>query len=201
MYPSEVSGGSWVGVNERGFCLALINWYAITPAVGSGRVSRGIIIPQLLKTDDSDKARGSLGALPLHDMKPFRLIAFDPRTRQVREFSWGNQVLNEIGHPWEPGHWFSSGHDEAEAQRTRRNAATVAWRERRAGSLPWMRRLHASHAPNRGPFCFCMHRSGAATVSYTEVVVTRREARMRYHDGSLCDVPEPSAACTLARCL
>jgi len=56
-------------------------------------------------------------------------------------------------------------------------------------TVSWLRRFHsshASHAPEIGPYSICMHRNDAATVSYTEVVVSRRITRMRYQSGSPC---------------
>ena len=44
----------------------------------------------------------------------------------------------------------------------------------------------ASHEPERGPFSICMHRREAATVSYTEIDVTRNRATMGYVPGPLC---------------
>lgn len=190
LYPTEPTGGSWVGVNDAGLTLALINWYAIPREPGIGRVSRGIVVPSLLAATSLEEVRTATAALPKQDMAPFRLLTFAPRERRAFEFRWDQHTLDEMPHAWEPRHWFSSGHDEPRAQHERGKVAREAWREPRAGSLPWLRRLHGSHEPARGPFCFCMHRKDAATVSYTEVVVTNRAATMRYHDGPLCTVPQ-----------
>jgi hypothetical protein len=194
IYPTETAGGSWLGVNDAGLCLCLLNWYAVARSPGSGRVSRGIIIPALLAADSLEKARTILARLTLAEMSPFRLLVFAPRERQVREIRWDKTSLDELPHSWEPRHWFSSGFDEPRAQHERGSVAREAWREPRAGSLPWLRRLHASHEPARGPFCVCMHRRDAATVSYTEIVVTRQAATMRYHPGPLCCAPAPATA-------
>ena len=191
LYPTEPTGGSWVGVNDAGLTLALINWYAIPREPGIGRVSRGIVVPSLLAATSVEEVRAAIVAVPKQDMAPFRLLAFAPRERKAFEFRWDQHTLDEMPHAWEPRHWFSSGYDEPRAQHERGKVAREAWRETRAGSLPWLRRLHGSHEPARGPFCFCMHRKDAATVSYTEVVVTNRAATMRYHDGPLCTAPHP----------
>jgi hypothetical protein len=191
IYPTEPTGGSWVGVNDTGLTLALINWYAIPREPGIGRVSRGIVVPSLLAATSVEEAHAAVAALPKQDMAPFRLLIFAPRERRACESRWDQHTLDEMPHAWEPRHWFSSGHDEPRAQHERGQVARESWREAHAGSLPWLRRLHGSHEPARGPFCFCMHRKDAATVSYTEVVVTRRAATMRYHDGPLCTAPHP----------
>ena len=191
LYPTEPGGGTWIGVNASGLCVALINWYAIPRRPGIGLVRRGIIVPALLTAQTFDNVRTAMLGMPLHDIAPFRLIVFAPREKTVREFRWDQDTLGEQPHVWEPRHWFSSGFDEPAAQHERGQVCRAAWQQPRAGSLPWLRRLHASHRPARGPFSMCMHRRDAATVSYTEVVVTRHEATLRYHDGPLCCAPLP----------
>jgi hypothetical protein len=191
VFPSESEGGSWLGVNDAGICVALINWYAVARSPCSGRVSRGIVVPALLKAAGIEEARQIARDLTKRDLAPFRLLAFAPRERVANEFRWNHQEFYELTHAWEPRHWFSSAHDERQAQLERSRVARAAWREAAAGRLPWLRRLHASHKPGVGPLCFCMHRKDAATVSYTEVVVTGRAATLRYHDGPLCRVPQP----------
>lgn len=190
--PQEPEGGSWIGVNDAGLCVALINWYAIAKLPGSGRVSRGIVVPALLKAGAAQEAKNIAHQLPKQDMAPFRLLIFARREREVTEFRWDQRKFAVSSHAWEPRHWFSSGYDEAEAQRERAKVARAAWGEPDAARLPWLRRLHGSHLPSRGPFCFCMHRRDAATVSYTEIAMTSRKATLRYHCGPLCRVPEAS---------
>jgi hypothetical protein len=46
--------------------------------------------------------------------------------------------------------------------------------------------LHRSHQPDRDAFSVCMHREDAETVSYTEILATRRWAKMRYCARSPC---------------
>jgi hypothetical protein len=191
LYPTERTGGSWVGVNDAGLAVALINWYAVARVPGSGGVSRGIVVPLLLAASGVGEVRETIAALPRDGMAPFRALIFAQRERMVREFRWDQRTLAELPHAWEAQHWFSSGCDESRAQRERGRIARAASRKPRAGSLPWLRRLHASHEPASGPFCFCMHREDAATVSYTEVEVNGRAATMRYYDGPPCNAPEP----------
>jgi hypothetical protein len=90
-------------------------------------------------------------------------------------------------HRWDLGIWISSGFDEPGARRERGRIFRQALRQRSAGTLEWMRRLHHSHIPEAGPYSICMHRADAATVSYTEVLVSARRGRMRYQAGAPCE--------------
>jgi hypothetical protein len=62
-------------------------------------------------------------------------------------------------------HWFSSGFAEPKAERERDRVCKAARNQKLAGRLNWLRRLHRSLLPERGPFSIYMHRSGAAKVS------------------------------------
>src|ERR1700754_5152352 len=118
LYPSEKSGGTWIGVNDAGLVLALINWYA-KPQKDAGQ-SRGIVIPALLAAGDLSEMSAALKKLPLVDLNPFRLIAISARERRLREWRWDGARLTSKRFSWQRRHWFSSGYDEALVNRNRR---------------------------------------------------------------------------------
>src|SRR5262249_15632624 len=143
--------------------------------------------------------------LPLRKLRPFRLIVISPAHMCVTEWRWNLQRLMRRDHSWLRQHWFSSGFDEHRAERVRAKvcASFIAGGDnpregetsralKRAGvnaaacGLNALRQLHRSHAPKRGPFSICMHRPEAATVSYTEVAVSKKRVRMRYKSGPSC---------------
>jgi len=76
--PSDPSGGSWIGVNDTGATLALINWYSITSHVGGQPVSRGEVVRLALPSDSSAGVDAALAELPLAHVNPFRLIGVFP---------------------------------------------------------------------------------------------------------------------------
>jgi hypothetical protein len=184
--PSEPGGGTWIGVNDTGATLALINWYSITSRVTGPTVSRGEVVKLALPSDSPALVDAVLEELPLARVNPFRLIGVFPRARNVVEWRWNLQQLERLDHPWRTSTWISSGFDEPGAQQARGKAFRKALRQKSAGSLGWLRRLHRSHGPERGPYSHCMHREDAATVSYTEITVSRQVAAMRYIPGTPC---------------
>jgi len=183
-------------------CLALINWHRIKREPNNGVRSRGEVIRKLVGISISDEISTAVKKLPLRKLRPFRLIAIVSAENRVIEWRWNLNRLAIRKHSWESRHWFSSGFDEprAEVERAKVCASFVVPRRRddpgsaraRTGvnaagySLMWLRQLHCSHAPKRGPFSICMHRPDAATVSYTEVAVSKRRATMRYKSGPCC---------------
>jgi len=189
LFPSEPGGGTWVGVNDVGIGFALINWYSISAFVaGRLSVSRGEVVTAVLAANSVAGVEKILATSPLERMNAFRLIGLFPGAREIIEWRWDVKKLEPHRHPWEMNMWISSGFDEPGAQRSRGGIFAAALQQSSAGSLPWLRRLHRSHGPVCGPYSTCMHRAGAATVSYTEMVVSTHEARMCYCDGSPCDV-------------
>lgn len=184
--PSEPSGGTWIGVNDTGAILALINWYSIAARVSGQMVSRGEVVKLALPSDSSALVDATLTELPLARVNPFRLIGVFPTDEAVVEWRWNLQRLERLDHRWRTNTWISSGFDEPGAQQTRGKTFGKALQENSAGSVDWLHRLHRSHSPERGPYSTCMHREDAATVSYTEVLVSRHNATMRYTPGAPC---------------
>ncbi len=186
LYPSEPTGGTWVGVNHAGATLALINWYSAPARVAGQSLSRGEVVRVTLPSESAARVDSLLETLPLSCVNPFRLIGVFPTLKAVVEWRWDLARLERIAHQWRAHTWISSGFDERGAQESRAKVFREALQGRSAGRVDWLRRLHASHGPERGPYSTCMHREDAATVSYTEVAVSRQEAALSYTPGAPC---------------
>ena len=184
--PSEPGGGTWIAVNDQGATFALINWYSIAARVGDKAVSRGEVVNSVSAVASPEFADAALAKLRLNQINPFRLIGMFPSTCEIAEWRWNLKQLVRKNRRWKPQQWISSGYDEPTAQRIRGKTFQQAQRQKSAGTLDWLRRLHRSHSPQAGPFSTCMHRADAATVSYTDVIVSRHAALMRHHSGAPC---------------
>ena len=186
IFPREPEGGTWIAANDAGVCLALVNWHRIERQPVRSIASRGQVVKALAAKSSDEEIAAGLAALPLRRLRPFRLIAIIPSEQRVTEWRWDLDRLSTRKHAWERHHWFSSGLDEPKAERERGRICKAAQSQKSEGRLDWLRRLHRSHSPERGPFSICMHRPDAATVSYTEVAVSKRRATMRYKAGPCC---------------
>lgn len=184
--PFEPGGGTWIALNDSGASLALINWYSVATRVNGDTVSRGEVVKAVGAADSPGVADARLKELPLRRINPFRLIGVFPASREIVEWRWNLQRLVRKKAPWRTQQWISSGFDEPAAQRVRAETFRQAMQRTSEPRQSWLRRLHRSHAPHLGPFSTCMHRSDAATVSYTEIAVSPRAATMRYHAGTPC---------------
>jgi hypothetical protein len=196
VFPLQPGAGTWISANDHGICLALINWHRIDREPAGPIRSRGAIIQSLGGKLSLKQVSGALRKLSLPRLRPFRLLGFSLPEQKIAEWKWDLETLAETEFPWARCHWFSSGYDEPQAELERARLCAERSRQKSAGTLAWLRRLHRSHAPERGPFSICMHRADAVTVSYTEVVFSGRRAVMRYKAGATC-----AAAPTIVRSL
>ena len=186
LFPSEPNRGTWIGVNDAAVTLALINWYSVRARVSANAVSRGHLVRSALAANEANCLDRILKRFPLDRTNPFRLIGVFHDAKQIIEWQWNLSAVHRVAHDWKANVWISSGFDEAGAQVTRRFVFEQLIEKEPTHDVRWLRALHSSHSPACGPYSVCMHRSDAATVSYTEVAVSGRVARMRYSPGPLC---------------
>src|SRR5688572_21344901 len=107
--PSEPSGGTWIGVNDTGATLALINWYSVTARVAGQAVSRGEVVRLALPSDSPALVHATLKGLSLARVNPFRLIGVFPTSKAVVEWRWNLDQLKQLDHRWRNDTWISSG--------------------------------------------------------------------------------------------
>src|SRR5690242_8724550 len=78
IFPSETNGGTWIAANDAGVCFALINWHRIGREPARAITSRGQVVAALAGKSAGGEVATALAALPLRQMRPFRLIAIVP---------------------------------------------------------------------------------------------------------------------------
>lgn len=183
IYPYEPGGGTWIAANDRRITLALLN---LGDSSGRKQRSRGEIIPGLIGSSSQGEADARLRRMELKEVLPFRLIGIFGGERRVLEWRWDGRRLSLRRFRWLRQHWFSSGLSDEQASRGRQPVCDRAWRQRSAGSMEWLRRLHRSHRPASGTFSICVHRPDARTRSYTEIICSSAAIRMNYRAGSPC---------------
>jgi hypothetical protein len=189
IYPSDGSGGTWIGANQNGVALALLNWNDAAPRptdTAKGR-SKGLVIPSLIGSRSSAELSMAMDGFELEGMLPFRLVGVFTSERQICEWRWNAELIEILPHEWEVRHWFSSSLSDREAERVRGSACRDAWNHPDAGSVFWLRRLHASHADATGRFSLCVHRPDVKTLSYTEIESIPTSTRIEHFVGSPCE--------------
>lgn len=174
-------GGSWIAANEFGLTLCVLNG-----AGGAGERSRGLLLLDLVSAHDAESALDRLEDLDLGCHGSFTLLLLQPR-RSAMAAVWDGEDLRvfENADPLLP--LTSSSVDAAGAGRVR-HADFAARLRARGGVLDaaLLFDFHASHSGGPGPYSVCMHRTDAATVSFSHVTVQGSDVRFFYSPTAPC---------------
>jgi hypothetical protein len=171
-------GGTWVGVNELGLSLCLLNRVGLP-----GQTSRGLLVLDLLSSVSIDDASARLLAADVSAYGPFTLAMIERRGRTA-VFDWDGREIGARGEPRPP--LVSSSFDPAGVQSTRRRefarlADTPAGLDARA-----LESFHESHSDGASAYSPCMHRPDAETVSFSRVRVSMSEVEFYYTPAAPC---------------
>jgi hypothetical protein len=178
------AGGTWLGVNERGLALALLNAWDLRSDPREPR-SRGSLVRDLLASTSVAEVLARLAREDLARYRGFTLLALAPdEGASVR--CWDGNVL--VARP-AVRPLASSSLDGGRAGSERRALYERLTQHAAEPERAALERFHASHEPERGPWSPCMHRAEAATVSASQVRVTAQEVALRYADGPPCERP------------
>lgn len=177
------AGGSWLAVNEHGLGLALLNRYDPAPRPPAGTLrSRGLLVIDLAGSrDEPAEVFKYLREIDLRCYRPLTLALFFPGEDPLA-VAWNGFKLSTPWHPKQP--LASSSYDPEGINEARRKSALALLAP--APSRDELMSFHRSHHPERGPYSPCMHRTDAATVSFTSVRVTPQDVAMAYADGPPC---------------
>jgi hypothetical protein len=189
------SHGTWIGANDQGVTLAILNRWHESPMRADGEwISRGLLVTSLLTETTKDRVERRLLGEPLGLYQPFTLAAFE-LGRGARLFAWNGKELS-LSQVVETGLVLtSSGFDQEQATRDRGDLFR-RWHEfvppirsRAAGEgsadppPEAFEAIHASHIPEKGPLSICMHRPEAGTVSFTRIDVGPETIDVAYVPG------------------
>lgn len=191
IYPNDGDGGTWIAANEYGIGLAVLNWNDTNPRCAASRKrSRGQVIPALVDSRSLWDLQAVFSVSNFAGMLPFRMVGVFPSEREIWEWRWDSTQLEFQVHEWMSRHWFSSSLSDDQAETLRGLACSDAQHDSDAGSVPWLRRLHASHRGGPGPFSLCVHREDVKTLSYSEVMVTPGYIQVGHFRGSPCTMAQ-----------
>jgi hypothetical protein len=164
-------GGAWIGANECGVSICLLNGARRgVQTRGGGRRSRGLLLPELLTAASLMEVNERLWRADLTPYAPFTLAVLEPgQPASVAEWDGFEKVIVPYAEPYMP--LVSSSFDPDGVQVRRREE--FARRLESAGKLDArvLCGFHESHG--RGPDAYspCMHRADARTVSFSWIKV------------------------------
>lgn len=194
-------GGTWLGINEFGMTLGLLNRYVDNagPAQSSeskpGRLftSRGSLVQELLQCQSISEIENQLLRMRLERFQPFTLAIISAEG-DIRLSIWSGrrlQIQTQSGS--DIGFITSSSHDTRNVMKSRE----VQFRNLRTKygvvDIEMLSELHRSHTPARGPNAICMHRNDAGTVSFSRIDFSHDISKFTYYPAALCQRAIPTA--------
>ncbi len=178
-------GGTWIGVNEVGLALCLLNGEPAAETVRDPR-SRGLVLPELLGAVTVMEAARRFWEMDLRRFAPFALAALEPGLPAAYlQWRGGERSVLLRADPYLP--LSSSSFDDAGVRRARRREFRRRVREAGGVSVNVLERFHLSHACGGGAYAPCMHRADARTVSLSRVRVNGGSAEFHYSPGAPCE--------------
>lgn len=179
-------GGSWIGVNECGVSLCLLNRYQGERAAESHtpKTSRGLLLIELMDSVALDEVARRIGAMNLARFQPFTFIALEPsRAALIAQWDGRKTVIADDDGAMP---FTSSSFDQAGVSTVR----LAYFRQLVAMSgivdAALLRRFHASHFPTPGAHSVCLHRDGARTVSFSRIKVAGGTVEFDYYPHAPC---------------
>jgi len=180
--------GTWIGANEHGLVVCLLNLYEVDYAPAAPR-SRGHLVMELSSSRDLVEFERRVAAHDLVRYRGFTLLAFDAGSAER-----GNIECGRIAVRWDGERatrtrdaalappLVSSGFDLPGVRASR----LATWSEviGDAPSVAALERFHGSRGRDDGAYDVAMSRPDACTVSHTRVRVTNDAVRMRYLEGA-----------------
>lgn len=198
------TGGTWIGVNDRGVAACLLNGYSPADEALRGTPgvpSRGSIIPRILEDQDGSGPVALRDAIDFSAYPSFTLLVVSAHGGEVVRWSHGGGIEREpVGEGWTL--LTSSSWREPEVA-LYRGRAFEAWRRDGEGEVEGIPLLHLFAPPGEEPSAPLMTRPDAATRSITQVRVAAKagEAWLRWWprlEGRTPDPHHPAVVMSLA---
>lgn len=189
-------GGSWIGANQFGLTLCLLNRYVDHRGARLGTAdesadpdrdyaSRGLLLSDLLDCRHCEDASERLNDIDLSRFRPFTLLALSSdHTPILIDWNGAERSIEIDAEARMP--LTSSSFQGPNVTTVRRNVFAEMVSQRGRVDTALLHQFHRSHLHERGPYSVCMHRDDAATVSLSIVTVTKDAVEFVYHPNSPC---------------
>ena len=181
MYPKDkVAGGSWIGASEKNRVLCVLNGgFTRHSRKDKYRLSRGVVMKDLLKCDDIVKA---VNDYQLHDIEPFTLVIADwIAGMRFFELVWDGQKKYFQELPLEPRVWSSSSLYTNDMKIERKQWFQDFLDSNELNQKSVLKFHQHTHVENT-EYGIVMDRLFVKTTSITQVTKSHNEIRMRFEN-------------------
>ncbi len=184
IYPVDgQAGGTWLGVNEHGITIGILNHYAAGAArvASEPRISRGLLVTSLLDARLASDVDRRLSNSSLRHYAPFILIVISP-LRDLTSHTWDGRTLRTQTSV-KPRFLTTSGFESAKVEAVRVSSYESWAHQHPTLDASSLQAFHASRLPEPGPYAICMQRDDAKTLSLSKVTVQVDRVRFFYASG------------------
>lgn len=181
LFPKDaVAGGSWIGISEKSRLICLLNGgFENHVRLEKYKMSRGVVVKELLKADDLSKA---IADFDYDGIEPFTIIAIDwSFLLKTTELVWDGEKTHISILPNEPKIWSSSKLYNA-SMKDKRKKWFKAFSKDNAFESEDMYRFHTTAGEGDKNVNILMDRGLLKTVSITQVKKTDEDCMMSYFD-------------------
>jgi len=182
LFPRDaVAGGSWIGLSEKSRLICLLNGgFKKHLRQNLYRMSRGVIVKELLKTPD---LTAIIYDFDYTGVEPFTIIAISwEKTLEVTELIWDGEQAHIRTLDERPHIWSSSTLYDETMKGKRRDWFSGFIEEGNISSMEDMYTFHTKAGEGDPNVDVCLDRGLLKTVSITQVSKQDEQCDMRYHD-------------------
>ena len=179
-------GGSWIGVNQFGLTLCLLNRYGDDFTEQDRHfTSRGLLLLELLDCAQSREVSERISVRDLKFFQPFTMVAVAVgEPAMLIEWTGATCVVEADAENNMPITSSSIKGLDVVGERKSRFHNMLSYAKPVDANLLYQ--FHRSHLPVRGPSSVCMHREDAGSVSLSAVSVNPASIEFSYEGGPPC---------------
>lgn len=179
VYPVDAeAGGSWIGMNDQGVAMALLNRYQ-APTINNAK-TRGAIIPSILPHSPV-RAVEALKSLDPSAYNPFDCLLVTPQG--CFHYSWNRDTVNWRQCDVDGGFMMTSSSERWHEVRDYREKQFNQWRGQGAGvDASAISQFHLAQNKTMASSATLVNREFVHTKSVVQIVVDNRAVTLDYFD-------------------
>jgi len=191
-------GGTWIGTNEFGVSVCLLNGYNKLGARPELR-SRGLLVMEAISLPSIAGLVAHVGHQDLAVYATFTLAALEPGKPAV-VIEWNGSRKSVIHHPDRHLMLTSSSFDSGRVGQSRHEVYESLTHSSESITPELLHGFHEWHGKEPNAYSVCMHRPDAETVSFSRICVSPSGSQFFYTPAALCK-KAPGVSLKLARSL
>ncbi len=182
LFPKDIkAGGTWLGISGKKRLVCLLNGgFTAHERQDEYRMSRGVIVTQLLACEDSEK---QIKTFDFNGIEPFTIVLVEwQKNLQIFEFVWDGTTVHFSEKPLAPHIWSSSLLYTKQMKEQRESWFSEFLFENLRPTKDELLNFHKTAGELDKNSALIMDRGFVKTKSITQVVFDGKQLNMKYED-------------------